>query len=286
MKRIDDTLKAMAGPGAPTDRPRPSEASQCPICKGAGWVMEDVPYGHPSFGRAFKCDCLIAQEEERKFAELLRLSELDPFREKGFANFDPSVKGDEKALQKAHEYASDFGKDTEQLVCSVAKACQRAKEYARDPQGWLMLWGRYGCGKTHLAAAIANYAVDQNTKVLFTVVPDLLQHLRSTFAPQSEVQYDELFEAVKMTPLLILDDLGTEYDTPWTGEKLYQLLNHRYNYELPTVITSNRRLRDLDSRIASRINDRALCCIVIIAAGNYREKQPGERRRFGKGRIT
>ena len=57
---------------------------------------------------------------------------------------------------------------------------------------------------------------------LFTFVPDLLDHLRATYSPNSPVQYDQLFEQVKSTPLLILDDLGAETSTPWAKEKLYQ----------------------------------------------------------------
>lgn len=225
----------------------------CPKCKGAGWFVYDVPYGHPSFGRAFACDCLLTEQAERERTDLRRLSNLEPFREKTFANFDHRVRG-------------------------VERSFQRARQFANDPKGWLILLGPVGCGKTHLAAAIANEQLDRESKVLFTVVPELLDHLRSTFAPQSQVRYDELFEAVRTTPLLVLDDLGTEASSPWAGEKLYQLFNHRYNYQLPTVVTSNRRLDDLDERISSRMSDHALSEIVEIDAADYRKRRPGERR--------
>lgn len=67
----------------------------------------------------------------------------------------------------------------------------------------------------------------------------------SGFNPQSEVRYDELFEQLRTTPLLILDDLGAQSRTPWAQEKLFQLLNHRYNAHLATVVTTNQRLEDL-----------------------------------------
>lgn len=207
------------------------------------------------FGRAFRCECLERQEEERKFEELLRLSNLEPFRSKTFATFDPRLPG-------------------------VGHVYERCRQYAQDPMGWLVLCGPFGCGKTHLAAAIANEAVSRNSKVLFTVVPDLLDHLRAAFAPSSPIQYDDLFEAVRTTPLLVLDDLGTEHASSWAQEKLYQLLNHRYNNELPTVVTTNRRLDDLDDRIASRLSDRALGEIILLEnARDYRPRQDGERRR-------
>ncbi len=86
----------------------------------------------------------------------------------------------------------------------------------------------FGCGKTHLGAAIANYRASEGFSPMFIVVPDLLDHLRSTFNPSSETSYDRRFEEVRSAPLLVLDDLGTQAATPWVKEKLYQLFNYRY----------------------------------------------------------
>jgi len=55
--------------------------------------------------------------------------------------------------------------------------------------------------------------------------------------------------------LLVLDDLGTESATPWAREKLYQLLNFRYNAHLPTIITTAKPIDELDERIRTRILD-------------------------------
>jgi DNA replication protein DnaC len=101
-------------------------------------------------------------------------------------------------------------------------------------------------------------------------VPDLLDHLRATFNPESAVSYDERFDLVRSVGLLVLDDLGTESTTPWAREKLFQLMNHRYNHRLPTVITSNGDLDKLDPRLHSRLQDVALCERVLIEAGDYR----------------
>ena len=78
-------------------------------------------------------------------------------------------------------------------------------------------------------------------------------------------------------PLLVLDDLGTESATPWAQEKLYQLVNYRYNYQMPTVFTTNRRVESLDEQIRSRLGDQALCKIVEIAARDFRELKAGQR---------
>ncbi|MFQ6059224.1 MAG: ATP-binding protein [Anaerolineae bacterium] len=150
-------------------------------------------------------------------------------------------------------------------------AYQTALDFAQNPRGWLVLKGGYGCGKTHLAAAIANYRLAHGQPALFVVVPDLLDHLRATFSPASPVSYDERFEAVRTAPLLILDDLGTQTASPWAQEKLYQIFNYRYNAELPTVITTNRELEEIDLRLRSRMADPSLCTIYTILAPDFRQ---------------
>jgi DNA replication protein DnaC len=160
---------------------------------------------------------------------------------------------------------------------TLRQAFRRAREFAEHPRGWLILLGAYGSGKTHLAAAIANYCLERGHPSLFVVVPDLLDHLRSTYSPASTVSYDERFESILEAPLLILDDLGTQQATPWAQEKLYQLFNHRYNARLPTVITSNRMLEEIDPRLRSRMADPELCQVYRILTRDFRGSGHGDQ---------
>ncbi len=146
---------------------------------------------------------------------------------------------------------------------------QAAREFAVEPEGWLILVGPPGCGKTHLSAAIVNERISHGLPAFFVTVPDLLDHLRSAFNPNSEMPYDELFERVKNSPLLVLDDFGAQASTPWAKEKLDQLLNHRFNNSLPTVITTAIPVDDLDDNTRVRFGDRQRCQIFII------EEKPG-----------
>jgi DNA replication protein DnaC len=238
----------------------PTSEPACPHCGGAGYYKEAVPFGHPHFGVLFPCDCKQVEKEQRRIEELERISNLDAFRDKTFESFDPDVAG-------------------------VRLALNRSVEYAKRPQGWLILFGNYGVGKTHLAAAIANERLQRQSEVLFAIVPDLLDHLRSTFGPSSEVEYDNRFEMIRDVALLVLDDLGTENTTPWAREKLFQIINHRYNYALPTVITSNRKPEDIDQRIFSRMSDRTLSQeIIMINAGDYRRLSIQQRYPVGRVR--
>ncbi|MFW6118485.1 MAG: ATP-binding protein [Chloroflexota bacterium] len=153
---------------------------------------------------------------------------------------------------------------------NLRQAFNLAVEFARSPEGWLIFQGVNGCGKTHLAAAIANYQLAHGKPVFFVVVPDLLDHLRSTFSPDSKISYDEFSERIKEVPLLILDDFGEQSATPWAQEKLYQLINYRYNARLPMVVTTCLSLDEIETRISSRMVDPRISLVFNITAPDYR----------------
>ncbi len=163
---------------------------------------------------------------------------------------------------------------------SLDRAMHTAQTFAADPEGWLLFNGPRGCGKTHLAVAIAGERLKQGSQVFFAFVPTLLDHLRATFSPDSLVGYDELFEQINSVPLLVLDDLGAESSTAWAEEKLYQIVVHRHEARLPTVITTVSTIEELEdtkSRIASRLVDGMVVDWLPISAPNYRD----QRRRSG-----
>lgn len=156
---------------------------------------------------------------------------------------------------------------------SLEAALREAKNFAESPGRWFTIQGVNGCGKTHLACAIANRVLARGGSVFFAVVPDLLDHLRASFAPEREVPYDELFEEVRNAPLLVLDDLGAQASSPWAQEKLYQIVNYRTVSGLPTVVTTDQslnRLREAHPRIAARIGDPRGGTVMKILAPHYR----------------
>jgi DNA replication protein DnaC len=156
---------------------------------------------------------------------------------------------------------------------NLEHAYELARRFSESPEGWLILQGENGCGKTHLAASIANYRLKKGYPVSFVVVSEFLDHLRSTFGPESKATYDDLFERVKSAPLLILDDYGEHSTTPWAQEKLYQLINYRYNAWLPMVVTMCCSLDELDEserRVSSRLSDVRLSTVYFISAPDYR----------------
>lgn len=225
----------------------------CPICQGLGYLRADVPLDHPDFGKLLPCPCQLTKRAQKRVESLRALSDLDIMTSMTFETFIPD----------GHGLPPD--KQT-----NLRWAYEEAHEFAQNPQGWLILKGGYGCGKTHLAAAIANACVEQGQPVLFITVPDLLDHLRAAFSPASSTGYDARFEQVRKAPLLILDDLGVESRTPWAQEKLFQIFNYRYNARLATVITTNHELEDIPLQLRSRLVDLDIARIVSMTAPDYR----------------
>ena len=221
-----------------------------------GWLRHEVPVGHADFGKAMPCQCQLNTNEAERLGRLQRFSNMGLLADIAFDTTDPDGRG---ATAEAH--------------ARFRSALQAARAYAEELQGWLTLVGSSFTGKTHLAAAVANYSMERGTPVLFATTPDLLEHLRSTLNPQAETAYDDLFEQVKSVPLLVLDDLGVQHDTPWAEEKLFQVLNHRYVTRLSTVITTNVPVDQMEPRLRSRLSDPRVSLVVDLGASG-RDRAP------------
>lgn len=163
------------------------------------------------------------------------------------------------------------------------KAAVGWAKYAVDKCDGLYLYGEAGCGKTFLAAIIAQELIRQGKTVIFGDVPSLLEDLKATFDGNSHLE--ELMENLAAADMLILDDLGTEYPTEWAVSRLYLIINQRYNAGKPVIVTSNFTLSDVadrlnrpknapigvhGTRIASRFKQ--MCRITTIGGGDRRRR--------------
>lgn len=260
MKNIEDSMKTKNAEENMNDALQTNANSDfagdpnCPYCHGIGFVGRDVPYGHPDFGKMTICVCRAGELAEARQKQLYELSKLGALREKNFENFQPRGRVGLAAQQ----------------ADSLEQAYNSAVHFAGTLRGWLLLLGRFGSGKTHLAAAIANKAVSLGMETLFLTVPDLLDWLRFSYSDDSSSSFEERFEHIREVPLLVLDDFGTQNATAWAQEKLFQILNYRYINQLATVITSNNALNSFEGRIRSRLMDPELVTRVEILATDYR----------------
>ena len=218
----------------------------CPLCDGFGFYTRSVPYGHPDFGKLQECECGLIHR--RRIEQCGAVSNVGPaILGMTFGNWKP-VKG--------------------------AVDCHKAAlAFCESPAGWLVMMGRPGGGKTHLAAAIYNRLQTAQVPAAFVNWPSFLAYLREAFNPDTprDATFSARFEVVMKAPVLILDDVGAERGTEWTEEQLYKLLDYRTVNEIPTVITSNCRPDELGhERVVSRILNTRLGRVVMNTAGDYR----------------
>lgn len=111
----------------------------------------------------------------------------------------------------------------------------------------VLLLGSVGVGKTHAAVSLARLAHDQGgVRVRFLPVVELLDDMR----PGGDLG---AFDRAVTVDVLVLDDLGGERPTDWTGERLYALINRRWLEERPTIVTSNLGAAKLEASVGPRI---------------------------------
>ncbi len=143
----------------------------------------------------------------------------------------------------------------------------------------LVLSGKRGTGKTHLAVAIAIYAMKHGHQAIFRLVNELLNEIRRAVAEKAD--YYGVIEKFKEAPCLVLDDLGKERTTDFGLDALYEIVDHRYRHELQTIITTNAKtIEELASwgnpeyttPMVSRVMERG-AWVTISNAPDYRVKQ-------------
>ncbi len=203
--------------------------------------------GSPDYSKVVPCRCIFDDIQRQKLAQLQRYSNLGDLSRLTFDKLDP-----------------DGRQINGEKLLNFREAYEAVKTFADSPRGWLLLIGPNGCGKTHLAVAVANYRLGESKPVFYIGVADLLDHLRFAFRPNSDIDYDHLFEQVKNTPFLILDDLTMTVTTPWAKGKMEQLLNHRFNAQLPTIITTNADFEEFDENLKGHLADPGLCKTIEI----------------------
>ena len=185
----------------------------------------------------FPCQCREQDTDRRQRIEALeRYSNLGSLRQATFENANPDGLSQEEAARQAFRNA---------LGAAIA--------YAENPEGWLTLVGPSGSGKTYLAAAIANRCIESGNPALFITAADLIDYLRSGFDDEADQPFVDLFEQVRDASLLVLDDLPTRPSTPWTQERLFQLLASRHAARRPTVVTLRGDPNRLDDFLRTRL---------------------------------
>ena len=169
---------------------------------------------------------------------------------------------------------------------SFARAKQRCMKYcsiadeALDNGYGIYIFGNSGVGKTLLTACMCNELTNQVKQCLFTNFFEISKSIRATFNSREESE-ERLVDRLCDIDFLFIDDLGTERvksngDDTWLQEKIYDIINKRYNAKKPTIFTSNYNLNDLINRgMMDKTVDRIYemsTAIIKIEGSSYRKK--------------
>lgn len=207
--------------------PPATPAGPCPRCGGSGFAVDEDGVARP-------CDCGVA--EARALERRRREAALPPrFADKTLAGFKTPSAEYRNILTTAKAYAEGFGPET------------------RDG---MILRGGTGSGKTHLAVAILNRVLERGHTGVFCNFPELLQRLRDSFDGDGALTQGELLEPVLGRDLMVIDDLGAETPSNWVLEKLYLIVNKRYELMRPIIVTTNQTEAELQKRLGPRTMSR------------------------------
>ena len=249
----------------------------CPLCNGSGWkTAGSTSNGSPSANdrRVTRCDCQL-RARAQTLLEAARVPRRYEHCE--LTNYDTDFPGAHPSLADAHFVASNF-----------AKRC--------DPRGdkGLLIIGKIGTGKTHLAVGIVKELIlSRGIACLFYDYRELLKQIQNSY--NSTVQTTELdvLRPVFETDVLVLDELGAVKPTDWVWDTVSLILNTRYNDNRTTIITTNfedqpaagaagsvsqirstTRNETLGDRIGERMRSRLheMCRIITLDGADFRQK--------------
>lgn len=197
------------------------------------------------------------EEQMRRINRLKEASMMDKkYREVTFDKYEVREEN-KKVFEMAKKYADRF------------------QDMYKKNQG-LLLYGPVGTGKSFTAACIGNYLLDNAKPVIMTSFVKILQDI---WENDREAEYITILNSAS---LLIVDDLGTERETDYALEKVYNIIDSRVRANKPMIITSNLELNDMmeceDIR-KKRIYDRILeCCYPMYVGGkSFRMMKAAQR---------
>lgn len=198
--------------------------AECPTCRGAKFVRRKplrIEGGEAVPAEVVPCPTCTPPPKKADFLRGVAIP-------KTFADWKPS-----EAMIPAY-----------QAVCEVIDGLRWCAFLRGDP----------GIGKTHLALAAADMWADREQVAVFVNVPDFLANLKETFDAERRESYSAVFDGYASAPLLVLDDLGAEYQTHWAMAEMFRVIDRRYQARAPLIVTSNvRDNRELDDRVRSRL---------------------------------
>lgn len=212
-------------------------ASPCPKCADSGLVFN-------AQGLLVPCDC--GKWEEHQRAARYAAAQIPPrFRNKRLDSFE--ARRGENAQMEVKESAKQYARGF----------------HEREHKG-LLLRGSTGVGKTHIAVGILMEVLDKGMSGLYSNVTDLLSRLRDTYNQGATDTEGAILDELDRVDLLVLDDLGAEKATEWVLDRLYLVINRRYENARPIIVTTNCDDAALRERVGARIVSRLYEMCMLI----------------------
>ena len=192
------------------------------------------------------CTCRCKEQEEARLKAIRNADAIEGKRTACFTGYDGILKSD-----CVNTFAGDDNADS--------KASQAVRGFCNAPDGWLLLMGGTGTGKSFYAACICNELTDRGLRCRFTSVSEISDALWN--AEDKAAVYGELTGS----DLVVLDDLGAERSTEYMREITFRVIDNLLRAGMPVVITTNlspkelMETKDTDlQRVYSRICKKAI----------------------------
>jgi len=192
-----------------------------------------------------ECSCL----KKRLIEAAYDMSNIkDVLKTENFENFDVSLYSD--------EVDQSTGKSPRDRIESILlKALDFVKNFDNVFTN-LFLYGKSGLGKTFLCNCIAKDILDKGKSVLYLSASQLFKTLeKNTFKNDSD-EFDDVLNLIFESDLLIIDDLGTEFQTSFTASEFFNIINLRFIKKKPVVISTNLSPEDIADKYSDRVVSR------------------------------
>jgi len=203
-----------------------------------------------------RCECY--KSAVKKFAAE-EINSKSPLTLTGFESFDVELYPDEKVSDKQDGY------NIRNIMRDNFDVC---KSYAEDfhlPNTGLLLSGKTGLGKTHLSLAIAGKVLDRGFNAVYGSAPDLFRKIENEHFGRGQ---GNTMDSLQSAELLVLDDIGAEFESKFYTDVFYNLLNSRLNLGNATIINTNLTMSELKQRYGDRIVSRFLTMKILKFYGN------------------
>ncbi|MBQ9382645.1 MAG: ATP-binding protein [Ruminiclostridium sp.] len=202
------------------------------------------------------CECF---REKVKKAAAAELSASSPLQLCGFDEFDLTYYDDNEVLP--------LGATARKIMAKNLSICRSYAENFRLPYNGMVLRGKTGLGKTHLSLSIAKAVTDKGYSVIYGSAPDLFRRIEKEHFGNSGDDTDTL-GLLTSTDLLVLDDLGAEFESKFYVSAFYNIINDRMNRSLPTIVSTNLDLPETEKRYGERVSSRLSTMDMLIFVGS------------------